>query len=391
MVKQNIYLDYAATTPVDPRVVKAMLPYHTDKYGNAASLHTPGRQAHRVLEKSRAVVAGLLKAKSKDIIFTASATESNNLALKGAAWASRKKHIIVSSIEHDCVLNSAAWLAKQGFKVTKLPVNKHGLVDPLDIKKAINKDTILVSVMHANNEIGTIEPIAAIGKICRSAGVYFHTDAAQSFGKLPIDVNRMNVDLLTASSHKMYGPKGAALLYIRPGTEIQPLLHGGGHERKLRSSTVNIAAIAGFARAAELCADEMTKEAKRLAKLRDRLIDGVLKDIPSAHLNGHSTKRLPNNASLRFDFVEGESIVTELDFRGIAASTASACASASLEPSHVLLACGLKHGQAHGAVRFSLGRWTTQRDIDYVLRVLPPIIKKLRKISPFTPLETVRF
>jgi len=386
MVKiKKIYLDYAATTPVDPRVVRVMLPYFSEKFGNTMSLHGLGQEAKSALEESREVVADLIGAKPSEIFFTGSATESNNLALKGIAFANKKKgkHIIISSIEHPCVMESAKWLEKQGFEIMRLPADKYGLVNPDDVKNAIRKDTILVSVIHASHEIGTIEPIKEIGKICREKGVYFHTDASQSFGKIPIDVNKVNIDLLTASSHKMYGPKGAALLFIREGTKVEPILHGGGHESGLRSSTVNLPAIVGFTKACEIYKKERDKEAQRLIKLRDRLIKGVLAKIPNSHLNGHPTKRLPNNANFWFEFVEGESIIIQLDLLGVAVSTGSACSSAKLEPSHVLLAIGLKPQEAHGSLRLSLGRWTKESDINYVLKILPEIIKKLREISPF--------
>jgi len=382
---KKIYLDYAATTPVDPIVVKAMIPYFTAKFGNSASLHNFGQEAKEALEKSRVVISKALGSKPNEIIFTSSATESNNFALKGVAFANKNKggHIIISPIEHDCVLNSAEWLKKQGFEIEKLSVDRYGLVNPDDVRKAIRKDTILVSVMHANNEIGTIQPVAEIGKICKEKGVYFHTDAAQSFGKISLNVKKMNIDLLTASSHKMYGPKGAACLFIRKGVKIEPLLHGGGHEFGLRSSTVNIPAIVGFTKAVEICQKEMKKETQRLTKLRDKLIRRVLEKIPNSYLNGHLKKRLPNNANFWFKFVEGESIIMQLDSYGIAASTASACSSPKLKPSHVLLATGLKPQEAHGSLRLSLGRWTKEEDIDYVLEILPEVIKKLRKISPF--------
>jgi len=384
-MKRKIYLDYAATTPVDPRVVKAMLPYFSEKFGNTMSLHSWGQTAKLVLEESREVMADLIGAKANEIIFTSSASESNNLALKGVAFANKNKgdHIIISSIEHPCIIQSAKWLENQGFKVTKLRVDKYGLVNPEDVKKVIRKDTILVSVMHANNEIGTIEPIKEIGKICKERGVFFHTDCAQSFGKVPIDINKMNIDLLTASSHKMYGPKGAGFLFIREGIKIESLLHGGGHESGLRSSTVNVAAIIGFAEATKICKKEMEKESKRQVKLRNKLIKGLLKRIELSFLNGHPTKRLPNNANFWFSFVEGESLVVQLDLLGVASSTGSACSTAKLEPSHVLLAIGLKPQEAHGSLRLSLGRWTTEKEINYVLEVLPQVIKKLRKISPF--------
>jgi len=384
-MKKKIYMDYAATTPVDPRVVKAMLPYFSEKFGNTMSLHSFGQEAKEALEESREVIADLMGAKPKEIIFTSSATESNNTALKGIAFANRKKgnHIIISPIEHDCVIESAKWLESQGFEVTRLKVGKFGLVDPADVKKAIKKDTILVSVMHANNEIGTIEPIEEIGKICRERNVYFHTDAAQSFGKIPIDVNKMNIDLMTVSSHKTYGPKGAGALFVRGGTKIEPIIHGGGHESGLRSSTVNVPAIVGFAEAARICQREMRREAEKLTKLRDKLIKGVLKKIGGSHLNGHPKKRLPNNANFWFKGVEGESIVMHLDLLGIAVSSGSACSSKSLAPSHVLLAIGLRPEQAYGSLRLSLGRWTKEKDINYVLDVLPKVVKRLREISPF--------
>jgi len=402
----GVYMDYAATTPVDPRVLKAMLPYFTKKFGNSVSLHSFGQEAKKALEKTRMIMAKAINAQNiEEIIFTSSATESNNLALKGIAFANKNKgkHIIISSIEHDCVLNSALWLEKQGFQVTKIKVDKQGLIAPKEVEKAIRKDTILVSIIHASNEIGTIQPIEKIGEICQRKGVYFHTDAAQSFGKIPIDVQKMKIDLLTASSHKIYGPKGAALLYIKKGTKIEPLLHGGGHEFGLRSSTVNIPAIIGFGKAIEICQKEIhpvkssrggissktklfngvKKESQRLTKLRDKLIKEILKKIPNSHLNGHPKKRLPNNANFWFSYVEGEAIIMNLDSYGIGVSTGSACSSEKLEPSHVLLACGLRPEQAHGSLRISLGRWTKEKDIDYVLEVLPKVVKRLREISPF--------
>lgn len=381
---KKIYLDYAATTPTDPLIVKAMLPYFTKNFGNTMSLHSFGQDAKMVLEESREIVANLISAKPSEIVFTASATESNNLALKGVAMANKHlgKHIIISAIEHPCVMESAKWLKSQGFDVTKVGVDKYGMVSLENIRKSIKEDTILVSIMHASNEIGTIEPVAEIGKICREKGVLFHTDASQSFGKIPIDVNKMNIDLLTASSHKMYGPKGAALLFVKEGTKIEPLLHGGGQENGLRSATVNIPAIVGFAKACEIAKTKMAVEAKYLAKLRNKLTKGVLK-IDGSHLNGHPANRLSNNANFSFDFIEGESLVIQLDLRGIACSTGSACSSAKLEPSHVLLAIGLKHEQAHGSLRVSLGRWTAEADINQLIKVLPKIIKKLREISPY--------
>ena len=382
---KRIYFDYAATTPVDPRVMGAMLPYFNKKFGNTMSLHSFGQEAKQALEESREKVANLIGAKSEEIIFTGSATESNNLALKGVAFANKKRgnHIIISPIEHPCIMESAEWLKSQGFEITRLPVDKYGFINPEDLRQAIRKETILVSIIHASHEIGTIQPIEKIGKICREKGVYFHTDAVQSFGKISIDVNKMNVDLLSASSHKMYGPKGAALLFVRKGVKIEPILHGGGQEQGFRSSTVNVPAIVGFAEACEIAQKEMKKEGERLSKLRDKLIKGVLQKIRGSHLNGHPTKRLPNNANFWFEFVEGESMVIQLDLMGMAASTGSACSSVKLEPSHVLLAIGLKHEQAHGSLRLTLGKWTKESDINYVLKVLPGIVNNLRKISPF--------
>lgn len=377
-------MDYAASTPIDPRVIKAMLPRLKNDFGNPSSIHDMGAKAASALEKSRGTIANIINAEPKEIVFTASATESNNLALKGVAFANKEKsrHILISSIEHDCVLESAAWLQRQGFEVEKIPVDKYGIVDPKIVEKMIRKDTILVSVMHANNEIGTIEPIEKVGKICKVHNVYFHTDAAQSFGKIPIDVEKMNIDLLTASSQKIYGPKGAALLYIRKGTKIEPILHGGGHEFGMRSSTVNVPAIVGFAKAAEIAATEMKKENERLTELRDRLIIGIKKSIPKSNLNGHPTKRLSNNINVRFDGIEGESILMLLNLQGIAAATGSACSSQKLKPSHVLLALGISPEQVHGSLRLSIGRWTTEKDIEYVLDILPDIIERLREISP---------
>jgi cysteine desulfurase len=380
----KIYLDYAATTPADKRVVKAMQPFFTKKFGNTMSLHFFGQEAKFYLEQSRQVVADLINAEPNEIIFTSSATESNNLALKGIAFANKSKgnHIIISSIEHPCIMESAKWLKSQGFEITKLPVDKYGLVNPEDVEKAVTEKTILVSVMHASNEIGTIEPIAKIGEICRKKGIYFHIDASQSFGKIPIDVKKMNIDLLTASAHKMYGPKGAALLYVREGIKLVPLLHGGGQENGLRSSTVNVPAIVGFAKATEICRKEMKSEASRLSKLRDKLIKGILK-IDGARLNGHSKNRLPNNINVSFPFVEGESLVIQLDMHNIACSTGSACSSIKLEPSYVLLAIGLKPEEAHGSLRISLGRQTTKKEINQLIKVLPKIVKHIRQISPY--------
>ena len=380
----KVYMDYAATTPVDPRVLKAMKPYFSEKYGNSVSLHKQGREAKEATEQSRKTIASTINAKPNELIFMSSTTESTNMALKGIAFANRKKgkHIVTSKIEHHCVLEPAKWLEKQGFEITRLPVDKFGSVDTNQLEKAIRKDTILVSIMHANNEIGTIQDIETIGKICKDEGVYFHSDAAQSFGKIPIDVKKMNIDLLSISSHKMYGPKGVGGLYIRKGIKIEPLLHGGGHEFRKRSSTVNVAGIVGFAEAARIQKQEMASDAEKQIALRDKLINESLK-IEDAQLTGHPTKRLPNNASFWFAYIEGESLLLQLDMNGVSASTGSACSSASLEASHVLLAIGLKPQEAHGSLRLSLGKYTTNEDMDYVLKVVPKAVERLREISPF--------
>ena len=380
----KVYMDYAATTPVDPRVFKAMTPYFSEKYGNTMSIHAQGREAKEALEESRKTVAALMNAEPYELAFMGSATESNNMALKGVAYANRKKgkHIIVSAIEHSCVLEPARWLEKQGFEITRLPVDKYGLINLTQLENAIRKDTILVSIMHANNEIGTIQDIQKIGKICKEKNVYFHSDAAQTFGKLPIDVKKMDIDLLSISSHKMYGPTGVGALYIKKGTKIEPLLHGGGHEFKRRASTVNVAGIVGFAEAARIQEKEMDSDAKKQVILRDKLIKGLLK-IEDSHLNGHLTKRLPNNTNFWFAYIEGESLLMQLDMNGVSVSTGSACSSDSLEASHILLAIGLKPQEAHGSLRLSLGKYTTNEDANYVLEVVPKAVERLRKISPF--------
>jgi cysteine desulfurase len=385
MKHKLIYADYAATTPVDKRVVRAMLPYFDRKYGNPASMHRMGQENLEVLNKCRKIAADFIGAKEEEIIFTGSASESNNFALKGVMWANRNKgnHLIVSSVEHDCVLESARWLSKNGFEVTYLPVDEYGMVDPKNVEKAIKKNTVLVSVMQANNEIGTINPVEEIAKICHKHGVLFHTDAAQTCGKIDVNVQKIGADLLTASSHKMYGPKGAAMLYIKKETKIETWMHGGGQEGGMRSSTVNIPAIVGFVSAIEIAKKEMKTESIRLIKLREKLIKKILSTIPTAKLNGHSEKRLPNNVSFRFAYIEGESIVYWLNEYGIMASTGSACSSPKLTPSHVLTACGLKKEEIHGSLRLSLGKETTEKDIDYIIEKLQIVVKKLNKLSPF--------
>ncbi|MCL4415228.1 MAG: cysteine desulfurase [Actinobacteria bacterium] len=384
-MSKNIYLDYASTTPIDPKVLKAMLPYFSEHFGNSSSFHQKGAQAAKALEESRKLFAKIINSNPEEIIFTSSATEANNLALKGVALVGKNRgnHIIVSSIEHDSVLKSANWLKDQGFEVTLLPVDKKGFVSTEDLKKAIKKGTILVSVIHGNNEIGTIQNIRELGKICRKNNILFHTDASQTFGKIKIDVKKDFIDLLTVSSHKIYGPIGIAFLYKRQGIPIIPLLHGGGHENSLRSSTVNVPSIVGFAKAAEICIRNLETEKERIRNLRDKLIEGILTKIPDTKLNGDRKNRLPNNANITFSFVEGESLLLELNMKGIFVSTGSACSSNSLSPSHVLMALGKNPEDAHGSIRFSLGKWTKESDINYVLKVLPNIVERLRKISPF--------
>jgi len=380
------YFDYAASTPIDPQVLTAMLPYFGFSFsGNSSSLHQFGLKSAQAIEDSRTIFAQILNSKSEEIIFTGSATESNNTVLKGVAFAcsAKGRHIIISSIEHDCVRQSAAWLKSQGFEITEIPVDKDGFIDFQFLEKNIRPDTILVSVIHGNNEIGTIQDIRKIGQLCRNRGVYFHTDASQSFGKISIDVQKDNIDFLTSSSHKIYGPKGVALLYIKSGSKITPLLHGGGHEFGYRSSTVNTPLIVGFAKAAQLSVDQMDQENTRLSQFRDFLIKNILKTIPHTHLNGSATHRLSNNINISFDYIEGESLQLSLDLYGIACSTGSACSSHSLEPSHVLLAIGQPPEQAHSSIRFSLGRFTTKSEIDYLLKILPQEVEKLRQFSPF--------
>lgn len=383
---KKYYFDYAATTPVDPRVIKAMSPYFFNKFGNPASIHFIGREMKKVLEKSRNVLAKAINAQKNDkIIFTSSATESNNLALKGVAFANIKRgnEIIISPIEHACVFESAKWLETQGFKIKFAKVDKYGLVDINDLEKKITKKTILVSIIHANNEIGTIQDLSKIGKLCKKKGVYFHTDAAQSFGKEMIDVQKMKIDLLTISAQKMYGPRGAACLFVKNSVKIDSILHGGGQEFNLRSGTVNIPAIVGFEKATEICMKNMKKEKKRISELREYILKTINKKVKRIYLNGHPKKRLSNNINISFEGIEGEALLMELDRRGIAVSTSSACASSKLEPSRVLLSIGLNPFLAQSALRISLGRWTTKKEVDYLLKILPKAVKKIRKISPF--------
>lgn len=386
-----VYLDYAATTPMDPRVIEEVNKHFRESYGNSSSLHSIGQKAAQMLVKSRQTVASLINVQRDEIFFTSSGTEADNLAILGVAFKnkSRGNHIITSAIEHHAVENTCKQLEKRGFKVSFLPVDKSGLINLKELEDKITDKTILISIMFANNEIGTIEPIKEIGKIAKNHDIIFHTDAVQAFGKVPIDVDEMNIDLLSATAHKLYGPKGVGMLFIRNkgirdgwGKYIEPIMYGGGHERDMRPSTANIPGIAGFAKAVEIAKEEMPKEIERETKLRDKIILTVLNNIEDSYLNGHTSQRLPNNVNLGFRFIEGESIVLDLDGEGIATSTGSACSSKSLDPSHVLLAIGLRPEEAHGSLRVTVGRFTTEDDVDYFLEKLPPIINRLRKISP---------
>ena len=381
---RRIYLDHAATTPTRPEVMKAMLPYFTHAFGNPSSIHSLGQEAKGAVEEARTKVAELIGARSEEIVFTSGGTEADNFALKGIAYANEDKgnHIITTSIEHHAVLEVCKFLGRRGLRISYLPVDKYGLVDPQDVRKAITDKTILISVMHASNEVGAIEPVAEIGTIAREAGVYFHSDAVQTAGHIPVNVDELKVDLLSISAHKLYGPKGAGVLYVRKGTKLVSLMHGGAHEKRRRAGTENVPAIVGLGKAVELAGQEVGKEAERLAYLRDKLIEGLGEKIDHIRLNGHPTRRLPNNVNVSIDFVEGESMLLNLDLAGICASTGSACSSASLEPSHVLLALGLSPEQAHGSLRFTLGRENTEADVERVLEVLPGIVARLRAMSP---------
>ncbi|MBN2074736.1 MAG: cysteine desulfurase NifS [Dehalococcoidales bacterium] len=381
---KRIYLDYAATTPMRSEVLEEMQPYLTEAFGNPSSIYSYGHEAKTGMDKARTAVARLLAAREEEIVFTGGGTEADNFAIKGVGFANRSKgnHIITSSIEHHAVLETCQFMETQGFTVTYLPVNEYGMLNPDDVKKAITPETILITIMHANNEIGTIQPISEIGKIAHEAGVYFHTDAVQTVGHIPADVNELNVDMLSTSAHKLYGPKGVGALYIRKGTRIVPLIHGGEQEHNRRASTENVAGIVGFGKAAELAKLELEEESARITSMRDRLIDNLVTKIDEIQLNGHPTQRLPNNINLTIAYTEGESIVLNLDLKGICASTGSACTSSSLEPSHVLVAIGLPQEIAYSSFRMTLGKWNTEEDIDRVIQVLPEVIASLRAMSP---------
>lgn len=382
--KNVIYLDNAATTKVRDEVLDEMIPYFACNYGNASSIYSVGRESKAVLDDKRAIIANILGAKDSEIFFTGGGSEADNWAIKGVAFANREKgnHIITTKIEHHAVLNTCKYLEKQGFDITYLPVDENGLVSLEDVEKAIKPSTILISVMFANNEIGTILPIKEIGEIAKKHKVYFHTDAVQAVGHVPIDLGDMNVDLLSFSGHKFGGPKGVGCLYIRKGVKIDSLIHGGAQERGKRASTENIAGIVGMAKALELSTKHMDEENNRLLKLREKLINGIFEKIPYVRLNGDREKRLPSNVNFSIKYIEGESLLLMLDMMGICASSGSACTSGSLDPSHVLLAIGLPHEIAHGSLRLSLGSDTTEEDIDKVLEVLPGIVERLRNMSP---------
>ena len=380
-----IYMDYNATTPTDIRVLKEMEPYFCEKFGNPSSIYEIARENRKVIEKARENVARLIDASPDEIFFTSGGTESDNWAIKGVAFALKNKgnHIITSQIEHHAVLNACKFLSKIGYEITYAPVDKYGIVDVEFIEKSIKSQTILITIMHANNEIGTIQPIEEISKIAREKGVYFHTDSVQTVGKIPVSVKKLGVDMLSLSAHKFYGPKGVGAIYIKKGTKIEPFIHGGEQEKGKRAGTYNVPGVVGLGKAAEIAIEEMEEEIKKVKFLRDKLEKGIIEKIPEIVINGHPEKRLYNTLNLCVKYVEGESILLNLDFEKIYASSGSACTSGSLEPSHVLLAIGLSPEIAHGSLRFSLGKYNKEEDVDKVLEVLPVIVEKLRKLSPF--------
>jgi cysteine desulfurase len=384
MDKKRIYMDHAATTPLDPLVLEAMLPFFSEKYGNPSSLYTEGREAGDALEMAREQLAKGIGAKPDEVIFTSGGTESDNLALKGVSLSREKKsgHIITATIEHPAILKACQYLESFGFKVTYLPVDKYGSIQLDMLKKAFKKDTFIVSIGMANNEIGTIQDIKEISKLVHEHGAVLHTDAVQAIGKTPVDVNDLGVDLLSISAHKIYGPKGAGGLYVRKGVKMTPVQHGGGHERGQRSGTENVSGIIGLAKAMQLADQRLPTDIPRIQALRDRLIKEVLSGIDNSYLNGHPEKRLANNAHFRFSFIEGEAIILNLDFMGISASTGSACSSKSLKASHVLLAIGLKPEEAHGSLRLTLGRNNTAEEVSQVIDSIKSVVEKLRKMSP---------
>ena len=386
MTPRKVYLDNSATTQVDRKVLEAMLPYFSEEYGNPNSLHAWGREARKGVDNARSQVAQLIGAEPKEVIFTGGGSEADNLAIKGAAWAlkDKGKHIITSSIEHHALLDTVKWLGKNGYDYTVLPVDETGMADPKELEAAIRPDTILTSIMYANNEIGTIEPVAELGEVCRRHGVLFHTDGVQATGHIKIDVKELPIDMMTMAAHKMYGPKGVGALYVRKGIKLIPVIHGGGQEFGVRSGTENTPGLIGFGMAAELAANRLASgEIDNEIRLRDRLIGGLTERIPEITLTGHRTKRLPYHASICVKYVEGEGMLLLMDAAGIGVSSGSACTSGSLEPSYVLLALGLDHPTAHGSVRMTLSKDTNDEDINYVLEKFPPIVEKLRSLSPF--------
>ncbi|MFZ5943339.1 MAG: cysteine desulfurase NifS [Bacillota bacterium] len=381
---RKVYMDHSATTPVRPEVAQLVSKYMTETFGNPSSVHAFGREAKKGIENAREQIAIVINAKPEEIFFTSGGTEADNMAIIGTALANQEKgkHVITTQIEHHAVLDSCHYLEKMGFEVTYLSVDDKAMVNVEEFEKAIRPDTILVTMMHVNNEVGTILPIEEIGKITRARNILLHVDAVQSFGKIPIDVNKMNIDMLSASGHKIYAPKGIGCLYLRKGTKISPLMYGGSQERKRRPGTENVPGIVGFGLAAELALKEMEQEQNRLAKLRDKLIIGLMEKIPEIQLNGHPTQRLHGNVNVSIRYIEGESLLLMLDLKGIAASSGSACTSGSLDPSHVLISMGICHEIAHGSLRLTLGKANSEEDIDYILEVLPEIVEKLRSMSP---------
>lgn len=381
---RRVYFDHNATTPVDREVLEAMLPFFADEFGNASSIHSYGQRTREAVERARDSVATLLSARPTEIVFTSGGTESDNTAIFGlvAAAEAERKHVITSQIEHHAVLNACQALEQRGVEVTYLPVSSEGLVDPGDVRRAIRPETLLITVMHANNELGTLQPIEEIGRIAAEADVYFHTDAVQSAGKLPLDVNRLGVDLLSISGHKLHAPKGVGALYVRKGTRLKPLLYGGHHERDRRPGTENVAGIVGLGRAAALAQERLASEPSRIAALRDLLEQRVLAEIPHARGNGHRRFRTPNTSNITFSYVEGESLVIALDLKGVACSTGAACSSGAVEPSHVLTAIGLPPQDARASLRFSLGHDNTRDEVDWALSVIPGVVEHLRELSP---------
>ncbi len=387
---RRIYFDHSATTPVHPVVAGEMFHYVTVTFGNPSSIHSFGREAKKAVEAAREKAALVIGAEPEEIVFTSGGTESDNMAIRGAAYANRQRgnHIITSAVEHHAVLDTCAALEKEGYIITVLPVDKYGMVDPEQVAKSINDNTILISIMHANNEVGTIQPISEIGEIAREKGVLFHTDAVQSLGKIPVNVEDLQVDFLSLSGHKIYAAKGVGALYIRRGTCWHPVDFGGGQEKKRRPGTENVPGIVALGRAMEIAAAELVEESKRLYHLRESLVRGILKKVPYVQLNGHPTSRLPNHVNVSFDYIEGESLLLSLDMRGVAASSGSACTSGSVGASHVLLAMGVPPEYAHGSLRLTLGRDNTQEDVDEFLNILPTIVQRLRAMSPLASSDT---